>query len=155
VRACTFRAWDQTSGVVGGTADTSVNGGISAFSENVDVVYISVAPVNDAPVLDPNHVPSLYSVEVGADPPFGSNVGTPIGKLVDFASPSGQVDNVTDVDAGAKLGIAIPLVQYKTSFKGYYTVDSGATWTPIGTRSLASALLLADDGKTRVFFQPN
>jgi hypothetical protein len=34
-------------------------------------------------------------------------VGTLVSSLVDFASPSGRVDNVTDVDSGAVLGIAV------------------------------------------------
>ena len=34
-------------------------------------------------------------------------VGTLVSALVDFASPAGQVDNVTDVDSGALLGIAV------------------------------------------------
>jgi uncharacterized delta-60 repeat protein len=35
-----FRAWDQTSGVAGGRADTTVNGGSSAFSAAVETVKI-------------------------------------------------------------------------------------------------------------------
>jgi ELWxxDGT repeat protein len=38
----TFRAWDQTSGINGGTADTSVNGGITAFSTAVEIATITV-----------------------------------------------------------------------------------------------------------------
>ena len=47
--AITFRAWDQTSGANGSTADTSSNGGTTAFSSVTDVASISVNPVNDAP----------------------------------------------------------------------------------------------------------
>ncbi|HYT88770.1 MAG TPA: PKD domain-containing protein, partial [Gemmataceae bacterium] len=39
----TFRAWDQTSGVNGGTADASQNGGATAFSSTVAVASIAVA----------------------------------------------------------------------------------------------------------------
>jgi hypothetical protein len=39
----TFRAWDQTSGTNGGTADTSVTGGVSAFSTNSQVASLTVA----------------------------------------------------------------------------------------------------------------
>lgn len=38
----TFRAWDQTSGTNGGTADTSTNGGSTAFSTATETASISV-----------------------------------------------------------------------------------------------------------------
>ena len=44
-----FRAWDQTSGTDGGTADTSINGKNTAFSSHADSARIFVLPVNDAP----------------------------------------------------------------------------------------------------------
>jgi hypothetical protein len=47
----TFRAWDQTSGTAGTKADVSVNGGASAFSTSTDTVALSVAAVNDVPVI--------------------------------------------------------------------------------------------------------
>jgi hypothetical protein len=47
----TYRAWDQTSGSAGGLADTSSNGGSSAFSFGSSGSSMSVVPVNDAPVL--------------------------------------------------------------------------------------------------------
>ncbi len=48
----TFRAWDQTSGVNGGTADTSSNGGQTAFSTASETASIAVYWVNVAPTLD-------------------------------------------------------------------------------------------------------
>ncbi|PPK99484.1 gliding motility-associated C-terminal domain-containing protein [Parapedobacter indicus] len=47
--ALTFRAWDRTSGSNGGTANTTVNGGGSAFSTASDVVSVDITAVNDAP----------------------------------------------------------------------------------------------------------
>jgi hypothetical protein len=47
--ALTFRAWDQTSGTNGGTANTSTNGGGTAFSSATDTANITVNPVNEAP----------------------------------------------------------------------------------------------------------
>lgn len=47
----TFRAWDRSSGSAGGTADTSTNGGASAFSAATNTASITVSAVNDAPVL--------------------------------------------------------------------------------------------------------
>jgi Ca2+-binding RTX toxin-like protein len=43
--AITFRAWDQTNGSNGGVANTSVNGGTTAFSTATDTANITVAPV--------------------------------------------------------------------------------------------------------------
>ena len=45
----TFRAWDSFSGVNGSTADTTNNGGITAFSTATDTAAITVTPVNDIP----------------------------------------------------------------------------------------------------------
>jgi RHS repeat-associated protein len=47
--AISFRAWDQSSGTAGGSADTTVNGGTTAFSSEVVSASISVTAVNDAP----------------------------------------------------------------------------------------------------------
>jgi len=45
----TFRAWDRTSGVAGGTADTTVNGATTAYSTATAAAGITVSSVNDAP----------------------------------------------------------------------------------------------------------
>ncbi|MEA3642681.1 MAG: DUF4347 domain-containing protein, partial [Lamprobacter sp.] len=56
----TLRGWDQSSGAPGTTADTSSNGGSTAFSATTGTVSISVTEVNDAPTLSAN----------GSDPTF-------------------------------------------------------------------------------------
>jgi hypothetical protein len=45
----TFRAWDQYTGSAGSTADTTTNGGTTAFSSATASASISVNSVNDAP----------------------------------------------------------------------------------------------------------
>ena len=55
----TFRAWDQTSGTAGSTADTTLNGGTSAFSAGVTSAGITVAAVSDAPAGADNTVTTL------------------------------------------------------------------------------------------------
>ena len=40
--AITFRAWDRTSGTNGNLADTSTNGGATAFSSLTDTASLSV-----------------------------------------------------------------------------------------------------------------
>ncbi|MBK6752952.1 MAG: hypothetical protein IPG69_05050 [Flavobacteriales bacterium] len=47
--AITFRAWDQTSGTNGSTADASTNGGTTAFSTATDVASLTITAGNDAP----------------------------------------------------------------------------------------------------------
>ncbi len=46
----TFRAWDRSSGTAGSAADTTINGGTSAFSASTASAGITVNPVNDSPV---------------------------------------------------------------------------------------------------------
>ncbi len=45
----TFRAWDKTAGAAGATANTSTNGGTTAFSSATDTASVTVSSVNDAP----------------------------------------------------------------------------------------------------------
>lgn len=78
----TFRAWDQTSGTAGGTADASSNGGTTAFSTATETAGISVNPVNDKPVAHTQsglatdeHVAKVITLT-------GSDVETPAGQLV-------------------------------------------------------------------------
>ena len=47
--AITFRAWNQASGVAGGYADTTTNGGVTAFSSAVDHVNFAITPSVGAP----------------------------------------------------------------------------------------------------------
>ncbi len=47
----TFRAWDQTAGSNGGTADTTTAGGASAFSLALDGAAITVVDINDPPTI--------------------------------------------------------------------------------------------------------
>src|SRR5690606_23493226 len=75
-------------------------------------------------------------------------VGT-VGSLI-----SAFTGGITDVDSGALKGIAIT-ARDNTNGTWYYTTDNGSTWTAIVSVSDSSALLLADDANTRLYFQPN
>jgi protocadherin Fat 4 len=44
-----FQAWDQTSGTAGTKVDSSVSGGATAFSTQLEAAVITVTSVNDAP----------------------------------------------------------------------------------------------------------
>ncbi|WP_417465733.1 VCBS domain-containing protein [Kordiimonas sp.] len=47
----TYRAWDKSSGSVGGTADTSTNGDTTAFSTATEDATLTINSVNDEPTL--------------------------------------------------------------------------------------------------------
>lgn len=49
-----FRAWDQTSGTYGTSADVTTNGGTTAFSANTATASLVVTDINDAPTLVSN-----------------------------------------------------------------------------------------------------
>ncbi|MGV6818004.1 MAG: tandem-95 repeat protein [Thiotrichales bacterium] len=64
-----YIAWDQTSGSAGGLADTTTNGGTTAFGASAASVSITVDAVNDAPVANADSV--NFSTEVAALNPLG------------------------------------------------------------------------------------
>src|SRR5262245_14292453 len=151
--AITFRAWDQTTGVNGGLASTAANGGTTAFSAATDTASLTINPVNDAPVLDNTKNPVLTAENEDAGAPVGA-VGTLVSSLVDFTLPAGQVDNVTDVDTGALLGIAVTAAD-TTNGSWFYSINNGTNWIALGAVTNANARLLAADANTRLYFQPN
>ena len=115
---------------------------------------VSILLRNCAPVLDASKSPMLNDEPQNSGPPVGA-VGTLISSLVDFAIPPGQVDNVTDEDNGALLGIAVTAADTSNGV-WFYSIDSGASWNSLGAVSGSSARLLAVDFQnTRLYFQPN
>ena len=87
--------------------------------------------------------------DVGA--PVGA-VGTLVSSLVDLPG-GGGLDNVTDVDATPLTGIALTGTNTANG-SWFYSIDNGANWLAVGAVSGASALLLAADANTRLYFQP-
>src|SRR5206468_1779445 len=79
--AVTFRAWDQSSGSNGALANTSVNGGTTAFSTALDTASITVTAVNDAPV-------------AAAD---AATVAEGASVVVNLAANDSDVDNALDL----------------------------------------------------------
>ena len=83
----TFRAWDQTSGTAGGTADTTANGGATAFSVATAASSISVTAVNDAPSGSSNTVTtqedSAYTFTI-ADFGYSDTADTPANALANI-----------------------------------------------------------------------
>ena len=66
----TLRAWDQTSGAAGGTANASVNGASTGFSSAAASIAVTVTPVNDAPVL----ASAIAGQTTAQDAPFSFNL---------------------------------------------------------------------------------
>lgn len=96
-----------------------------------------------------NAAPVLADTEVEALLPLGASDAANRGTLV-----RNLTRGITDTDAGALQGIAITATN-ETNGTVQYTTDDGATWTDVGTVSGTSALLLANDGNTRVRFVHN
>ncbi len=91
----TFRAWDQTSGTAGLTADTTTNGGSSAFSSATASASITVSAVNDAPTITNAATVTLTGTDENT-----TSSGTTVNTILTGASWA-------DVDSGALKGIAV------------------------------------------------
>ena len=117
-------------------------------------VVITITGSNDAPVLDAAKSPALLDVDEDAGAPSVLD-GTAVSDLVDRATPSGEVDNVTDADSSNPLGIAVTAAD-NSNGTWYYTTDGGNNWNLLGVPSDGAARLLAADGNsTRLYFQAN
>jgi hypothetical protein len=138
----TFQVQDN-----GGTANAGVD-----LDQSPNTLTINVTSVNDAPVLDATKTPVLNSENQNAGAPSGA-VGTLVSSLVDLNPPAGGLDNVSDVDAGAVTGIALTATD-SAHGTWFYSTNNGNTWTAVGSVLNTSALLLAADGSTRLYFQP-
>jgi hypothetical protein len=88
--AITFRAWDQSSGTNGDTADPTPAGGSTAFSAVPDTADITVTAVNDAPELG----------GVDATPAFTENAG-PV--LLDGSLTLADVDSTLIASASVAI----------------------------------------------------
>lgn len=123
-----LRAWDQTSGTVGGTADVIANGGTTAFSNQLATATASVTPVNDAPLLDSTASPTLTPI-------FEDDTNSP-GTQVSALIPDGAI---TDPDGVSVEAIAVIAVD---NANGRWEHSShGQTWLTM-TASVASSQLL-------------
>ncbi len=134
---------------------TLSNAAFNTFTDTSEFAQNITASVggNTAPVLDSSRSPALAAVVEDAGAPVGS-VGTMLSDLVDFAIPAGQLDNVSDPDGGALLGIAVTAADIANG-SWFYSIDAGGVWNPLGAVTSTSARLLAADANTRVYFQPN
>ncbi|WP_028105015.1 beta strand repeat-containing protein [Pseudoduganella violaceinigra] len=114
-------------------------------------VVITITGTNDAPVLNAAASPVLTSVAEDAGTPFGA-VGTLVSSLVNLNPPVGGLDNVSDADSGALTGIAMTDANTANG-TWWYSTNGGVNWSAVGSVTNSSALLLAADSSTRVYFQ--
>ncbi len=136
----TFQAWDRTSGGVGGLADATVNGLATAFSTASETATIEVTDVNDAPVLAAGDLSLPTITEDLAD---AVNTGARVSEIL--GSDGG--DPITDVDNGAVEGIAVTATTGRGTWE--YSTDGGASYDPVGTVAVGSALLLRESDRLR------
>ena len=147
----TLAATVSAGSFVSATA-TASNATFTTFTDTSEFAQNAVA-ANSAPVLDASKSPALTAINEDAGAPVGV-VGTLVSSLVDFAVPAGQVDNVTDVDSGALLGIAITAAD-TTNGTWFYSTNNGADWNALGAVANNNACLMTVDATTRLYFQPN
>ncbi|MFL5327544.1 MAG: DUF4347 domain-containing protein [Gemmataceae bacterium] len=138
------------------TVTNNSNSTIEWYHDNISAAnfYLTGYFLTDnAPVLDPSKSPVLTAIIEDAGVPTGA-VGSLISSLVDFSVPVGQVDNVSDVDSDALLGVAITAAD-TTNGSWWYTTNKGSSWNALGSVADSSARLLAADANTRIYFQPS
>ena len=135
----TYRAWDTTGGATGSRVNLSAAeavGGSTAYSSATDTATLTVAAVNDAPVITAAN-PSLGTINTSA--------ATTI-DVATFINAGTGTTGVSDVDTNKVLG-GIALTG--TSGAGWAYSLNGTTFTDVGTVSNTSALLLPANAKLR------
>jgi phosphoribosylcarboxyaminoimidazole (NCAIR) mutase len=132
----TYRAWDRSYGTPGMKADTTVTGGVTAFSAAADTASFTVTDLNDAPTLTPTSPTVGWTTK--DNPLTVSLSGT-------FINNGSGKTAIADVDSGAEVG-GIAVVGLTGNGIWSYSLD-GSIFTPIGTVSVASALLLPKTAK--------
>ncbi|MGB3650700.1 MAG: DUF4347 domain-containing protein [Rivularia sp. (in: cyanobacteria)] len=132
----TFRAWDESSGSNGDSADTTTNGGSTAFSSDTETTAITVNPINDAPSFTDNA--TLGAVDEGVANPTGETIANLF---------NGKFD---DVDTEASLsGVAVVGNSVTNEGKWQYSTDS-STWNDIAaTVNDVNAFALSESTKIR------
>jgi hypothetical protein len=131
-----FRAWDQTSGTDGGEADTSTNGGATAFSSRTLPATLNVVAINDQPSFTATN-PAAVNEDAGAQTVAGwatFNPGGPANEAAQTATYT--VSNISNValfatapavDANGNLTYSPADNAFGTSTFDVAVQDSGGT----------------------------
>jgi subtilisin-like proprotein convertase family protein len=139
-----YRAWDQTTGIHGTTADLSAagtTGGGTAFSAQLDQFFVQVLSANDRPVVDKGFKPLLTPVAPGDTNPPGNTIAALLGS------------SVTDADPGDPRGIAIVGAK-STTGRWEYRLNGTGPWNPVGAVTLKTALPLRATDEVRFVPSP-
>jgi hypothetical protein len=115
-------------------------------TSNATTTVVSTS-INDAPALDNAQSPALNGM--GINPAAPANGTTTGSTLV-----SALVAGISDADSSAVKGVAVTGIDTADGTL-YYSTDAGATWTAAGAVAANSALLLAADANTRLYYQSN
>ena len=132
-------------------ANYTVSDGLGGSATST--LTVTLTGTNDAPVLNAAATPVLALVNEDAGAPAGA-VGTLVSGLIDLNPPAGGLNNVADADDGAVTGIALTGTS-NTNGTWWYSTNGGTNWSTVGAVSNSSALLLASDANTRLYFQGN
>jgi hypothetical protein len=118
-------------------------------NSNSQTRNITIAAVNDAPVLDNSATMNLTGID--EDP--GSNNGDVVSAIIATSTANGN-NAITDVDSDPE-GMAIIGIDETSPNGNWQYATDGTTWTDIPNGvSNTSALLLSADANTRIRFVP-
>ncbi len=139
----TYTTASNANGSVTLTVLTSDQGntGSGGTLTDSDAVTLNITAVNDAPVLAGTALSIAVTEDAGA--PAGA-----VGSLI-----SALTGGISDGDAGALKGVAVT-ASNETQGLWYFTTDGGTVWQLVGAVNNTSALLLADNANTRLYFAP-
>ncbi|MBB3017057.1 VCBS repeat-containing protein [Microvirga lupini] len=107
-------------------------------------ITVNVTPANDAPQLADRNL-SLTVAEDAGPPAAGQAMGLLVSDLA---------GGISDVDTASSRGIAIVGADASNG-TWWFSINGGASWSALGTPSQNAARLLAADGATRLYFEPN
>lgn len=124
-----FRTWDETEGKNGEYVDTTVNGGTTAFSEEINTCFITVEDANHAPELaDATHqMTPLY--EGGNTNENDKNF---VWDRVSDIIVDGSITEIAEDERPALESIAISYLD-PNGFNWYYKIGENGAPTPIIT----------------------
>ncbi len=117
-----FRAWDQSTGIPGKTANTKYNGATTAFSSETGIATIQVYPVNDFPQISNFDDLTIYQDKATEAVLLTmTDIETPADQLkVTFASSNPHVVTISN----------IKIAPGKTSNEKYITISVSGKMTP-------------------------
>ncbi len=138
--------WNLTNSAHRAVSTTEAGAATVTMSSTVSASNqweIGAVSINAAENVSPTLTDTTLSITVAED------AGAPSGAVGSLISTF--TGGITDADTGASKGIAITGTN-ETNGNWYYTINGGSTWTAVGSVSNSSALLLVDNGSTRLYF---